>query len=212
MLCSTNCGRRMESKEGGMDTLVKKSLQPAASASCRSLCNELAVRATMITGLLNISVFMRWSSALVTPTSAFVSPEPVDPTPLRKVGVVEALPEKTPMLFNLSSLRISFVASNPFMTGSWMSMRTKWKPPARHFVTASRPFMAVCHRTFRRFMKASSNRRLIMLSSTMRTFIGGTAPSRSPAGSFGGLSFVLRPGFCVFRGRGEETRGGGLSV
>ena len=42
-------------------TLVKKSLQPAANASCRSLCKELAVNATMMTGLLKSAVFIRLS-------------------------------------------------------------------------------------------------------------------------------------------------------
>lgn len=52
-----------------------------------------------------------------------------------------------------------------------------------------------------------------MLSSTIRTLIGGTAPSRRPAGSFGAVSLGLREALLfAFRGRGEETRGGGVSV
>ena len=51
----------------------------------------------------------------------------------------------------------------------------------------------------------------MMLSSTIRTLIGGTAPSRRPAGSFSALSLGLRGPFVVaFNGRGEEARGGGV--
>jgi hypothetical protein len=119
---------------------------------------------------------------------------------------------KTPMLFTRSNRRISFVASRPFITGSWMSMSTKWKPPAFHFVTASLPFMARCHRTLRRCMKAPKTRKLIMLSSTIRTLIGGTEPSNRPAGKPGasGSCFFLRFLTTLF-GCGEATRGvGGL--
>lgn len=42
--------------------------------------------------------------------------------------------------------------------------------------------------------------------------MGGTAPSRRPAGSFGALFFGLRDGLRVTFGRGEETRGGGVAV
>ena len=57
-------------------------------------------------------------------------------------------------------------------------------------------------------MKASRSLRLMMLSSTMSTFMGGTAPFSIPAGT--GWSVVAEAFFflrCV--GRGEETRGGG---
>lgn len=93
-------------------TFVRKSLHPAARASCLSLCRELAVRATIITGLLNRLVFMRLSSPagfLRFSISSLLG---------EKVGVLDALFEKTPILFTLSSLRISLVASNPFMTGN----------------------------------------------------------------------------------------------
>ena len=90
-------------------TFVKKSLHPAASASCLSLCSELAVRATMITGLLNNAVFIKLSSPPTFPSI---------PAPFGNVGVLDALFEKTPMLLTRSSRLISFVASNPFMTGN----------------------------------------------------------------------------------------------
>lgn len=93
-------------------TLVKKSLHPAARASCLSLCRELAVSATIMTGLLNKPVFIKLSSHC-----GFASFSALT-LPGEKVGVLEALLEKTPMLFTLSSLRISFVASNPFITGN----------------------------------------------------------------------------------------------
>jgi hypothetical protein len=66
-----------------------------------------------------------------------------------------------------------------------MSMRTRWKPPARHFVTAWRPSMAVCQRTLSRFIKASSSLRFMMLSSTINTFMGGTPPLSKPTGRDG---------------------------
>ena len=54
----------------------------------------------------------------------------------------------------------------------------------------------------------------MMLSSTMRTLIGGTAPSRSPRGREGfvdGLDrFPRLP--LVLAGRGEEIRGGGVGA
>lgn len=95
-----------------------------------------------------------------------------------------------------------------------MSMRTKWKPPARHLVTASRPFMAVCHRTLSRFMNASSSLRLIMLSSTIRTLIGGTAPSSKPAGSDGwsALFLIFLLSLLLTCGRGDATGCGGGGV
>ena len=185
-----------------MGTLVKKSLHPAAKASCLSLCSELAVRATIMTGLLNKAVFIRLSSS--PGLSSFSS----NSLPPGKVGVLEALFEKTPILFTRSSLLISFVASSPFMIGNWISINTRWKPPPRHFLTASCPFIAVCHLTFNRFMNASRSLRLMMLSSTIRTLMGGTAPSRSPAGNLGWFAFVLVL-FCPNLGRGEEVRSGG---
>lgn len=48
-----------------------------------------------------------------------------------------------------------------------------------------------------------------MLSSTMRTLIGGTAPSRRPRGNDALGSFPLSRGFLVALGRGDEARGGG---
>src|SRR5271170_246324 len=62
-----------------------------------------------------------------------------------------------------------------------MSIKTRWNPPVRHWDTAALPFMAVFQRTRSRRMNCSSSLRLITLSSTMRTFIGGTVPSRRPA-------------------------------
>lgn len=56
-------------------------------------------------------------------------------------------------------------------------------------------------------MKAPKTRKLIILSSTMSTLIGGTELSNSPAGSVGvsmDLGFFRR-----LSGRGEETRGVG---
>ena len=117
----------------------------------------------------------------------------------------------TPMLLTRSNLLISFVASRPFMTGNWISMSTKWKPPAFHFVTASFPFMARCHRTFSLCIKAPRTRKLMMLSSTINTLIGGTDPSSSPAGILGGSAGV---GFLLLllSGRGDATRRvGGVS-
>src|SRR5437870_2438391 len=91
-------------------------------------------------------------------------------------------------------------------------MSTRWKPPSRHLLTASRPFIAVCQRTFRRFINASRSLRLMMLSSTMSTLIGGTVPSRRLVAARKGpllLTFFLDfRGFCD--GRGEDTRGGGV--
>ena len=195
------------SDKGVWRTFVKKSLQPAANASCRSLCNELAVKATMMTGLLKSAVFIRLSSSSGTWSIS---------SPFANVGVVEALFEKTPMLLTRSNRLISLVASRPFITGNWISMRTKWKPPSRHLVTASFPFMAVLQRTFKRFMKASSRRRLMILSSTMRTLIGGTAPSRTEAASVDVCTtcFLERLVLgALGRGPGEETRGiGGVAA
>lgn len=160
--------------------MVKKSLQPAANASCLSLWSELAVSATMMTGLLNISVFTSRSSSFSgSGTLSFSA----------GLRALLALDEKTPILLTFSIRRISRVASSPFILGSWISMRTKWKPPARHLLTASNPFMAVCHRTLSRFTKASSSRRLMGLSSTISTLIGGTAPFRSPDGKAGVCGF-----------------------
>jgi hypothetical protein len=111
---------------------------------------------------------------------------------------------KTPIPFNRSNRLISFVASNPFMTGSWISMRTKWNPPCRHFRTASSPFAAHFQRTFNRFMKASKSFWLMILSSTMSTLIGGTVPSIKPpkpaAGDVAAFDFRVD--------LGEDTAGG----
>ena len=94
-------------------TLVRKSLHPAAKASCLSLCRLLAVRATMITGLLNKTVLGRLSSP--SGSSLFSV----------SGALLDALLLNTPMLFSLSSLLISFVASRPLMMGNWMSINTK---------------------------------------------------------------------------------------
>ena len=184
-------------------TLVKKSLQPAAKASCLSLCKLDAVSATMITGDLNNTLLGNRSS----PSATTSSP------PLPFGALLLALLLKTPILFNRSSLLISLVASNPLIIGNWISINTRWNPPARHFVTASLPFIAVCQRTFRRFMNASRSFRFMMLSSTIRTFMGGTPPLSIPAGRDGWSLFA----FLYFlgrevTGRGEETRGGGVMV
>ena len=63
-------------------------------------------------------------------------------------------------------------------------------------------------------MNASSSLRLIMLSSTMRTLIGGTAPSRRPRGKEGfvdGLDLLPRLPL-ILAGRGEEILGGGVAA
>lgn len=60
-------------------------------------------------------------------------------------------------------------------------------------------------------MKAPKTLKLMMLSSTMRTLIGGTELSNKPAGKLGGSTGF---GFLrFFSGRGEATRGvGGVEV
>lgn len=77
----------------------------------------------MMTGLLNRDRSCRISSSVVgdgAPSAsgaramAFVALD-------RPSGVLG----KTPIPFNRSNRRISFVASSPFITGSWMSIRTK---------------------------------------------------------------------------------------
>jgi hypothetical protein len=123
-----------------------------------------------------------------------------------------ALLVNTPIEFNRSNLRISLVASSPFMMGSCMSMSTKWKPPVRHFVTASRPFMAFCDRTLSLFMNASKSLRLMMLSSTIRTLIGGTAPLSIPVGNEGWSEFVFLFFLGRLCGRGDDIRGGGAAT
>lgn len=96
-------------QRGELHTFVRKSLQPAARASCLSLWRELAVNATMMTGLLNRAVFIKLSTLSGMPSVVF---------PSGKVGVVNALFEKTPILLTRSSRLISFVASRPFITGN----------------------------------------------------------------------------------------------
>lgn len=157
-------------------TFVKKSLQPAANASCRSLCSELAVKATMMTGLLKSAVFIKISSSFDCTSSSLEPSFIASPRP--NVGVLLALLVNTPISLTFSNLLISLVASKPFMIGNWISMRTRWKPPSRQRVTASLPFIAVDQRTFSLLRKASNNLRLIMLSSTTRTLMGGTELSR----------------------------------
>lgn len=128
-------------------------------------------------------------------------------SPLTSGGALAA-ELKTPIELTLSSRLISRVASRPLMTGSWMSINTKWKPPPRHLLTASRPFMAVDHRTLRRLTKASSSLRLIILSSTMRTLMGGTLPFSMPLGRDGcSVGFF----FLEILGLGDDTRGGGVA-
>lgn len=157
--------------------------------------------ATMITGLLK-----RALSASLSFSSTSFPKLPSSPSLLLGASLLPLL--KTPILLTRSNLLISLVASKPFMIGSWISMSTKWNPPDRHFVTASFPFMALCHRTFRRCMKAPKTRKLIILSSTINTLIGGTELSSNPAGKVGGSKPL-----CFFRfglsGRGEATRGVG---
>ena len=198
----------------GRLTLVKKSLHPAASASCLSLCSELAVSATMMTGLLNTSMFSSLSSGLGSP----FSPSGLAPSGAK---ALLAAPEKTPIELTRSRRLISLVASSPLMMGSWMSISTRWNPPVRHLSTASRPFMAVDQRTLRRLTKASRSLRLMMLSSTIRTLMGGTPLLRMPLGRAGGawslVFFFLDfegPAIDVWGaiGRGETVRGGGVDV
>ena len=53
----------------------------------------------------------------------------------------------------------------------------------------------------------------MMLSSTIKTLIGGTAPSSRPVGRLGAWTLGLREDlWVVFNGRGEETRAGGVAV
>jgi hypothetical protein len=87
---------------GVIVTFVKKSLQPAASASLRSLCRELAVRATIMTGLLNRARL------------ASLSDCGSRPTPMESLGV----DANTPMELTRSRRRISRVASRPDMSGN----------------------------------------------------------------------------------------------
>lgn len=89
-------------------------------------------------------------------------------------------------------------------------MRTKWKPPVRHILTASAPFIAVFQRTLRRLTKASSSFRLMGLSSTMRTLMGGTVPLSIPAGRVSWSKFFLLFLGLPTDGRGEEVRAGGV--
>jgi hypothetical protein len=91
----------------GCFTFVRKSLQPAANASCLSLCRLLAVKATMMTGLLNISLLPS------------LSPSSREPASLTTSGaLLLALLLNTPIPFSFSRRRISRVACRPFMTGS----------------------------------------------------------------------------------------------
>lgn len=119
---------------------VKKSLHPAAKAETLSLCKEEAVRATMMTEDRNGDD----GTGLSVASSLLTSPAGVE--------------GKIPMLLFFSSFRISFVASIPSITGSWISIcgymsvttisrwiertKIKWNPPVRHFSTASRPSLA----------------------------------------------------------------------
>ena len=90
----------LRSNHGAPTGLVRKSLQPAAKASLRSAAREEAVSATMMTG-----------------DGKGRSPSSSSGDDLSAVSSW-----KTPMWFTLSNLRISFVASIPDMTGSWMSI------------------------------------------------------------------------------------------
>lgn len=166
----------------------------------------------MMTGLLN-----RFRSGKA--SASLTGPLPLGAT-LRPFSI--GLPPKTPMLLTASSRRISLVASSPFMTGSWMSISTRWNPPVLHMVTASLPFMADFQRTFSLFIKASSNFRLMTLSSTSKTLIGGTELSSSMAGlgledrvgsplvERATLAFFFFFGF--WPGCGEPTRLGGVRL
>jgi hypothetical protein len=61
-------------------------------------------------------------------------------------------------------------------------------------------------------MKAPKTRKLIMLSSTINTLMGGTDPSSRPAGRPGGSSGAFLRFFLLF-GCGDEMRGvGGFEV
>ena len=82
-------------------TFVRKSLQPAANASCLSLCRLLAVKATMMTGLLE-QLFLK-----VVSVSSFTCLHDINRTAAENTDTVQA-----------SSRLISLVASNPFMTGN----------------------------------------------------------------------------------------------
>lgn len=88
--------------------------------------------------------------------------------------------------------------------------------------TASFPFMADFHLTFSLFMKASSSFKLMTLSSTSSTLIGGTEPSSkfdrfgpdfedgggaSPLAERAAGFFLL---FSFWPEWGEETRFGGV--
>lgn len=61
-------------------------------------------------------------------------------------------------------------------------------------------------------MKAPRTRKLMMLSSTIKTLIGGTDPSNSPAGRAGGSTGTFLRFFLVLS-CGDEMRGvGGVDV
>ena len=92
--------------------LVKKSLHPAASAATRSLGNEEAVRATMITEERYGEATERVSDAAET-SEGVLCPS--------VVGVSEGKPDEE-LVF--SRRRISFVASIPSMIGIWISIYT----------------------------------------------------------------------------------------
>ena len=84
--------------------------------------------------------------------------------------------------------------------------KTKCHPPCRHFSTACFPFPAVAYFNFRFRKNASRICALIMLSSTMRTLIGGILPrTEFFVGTASFSTFGLTRGNPL-GGRGESTR------
>lgn len=166
----------------------------------------------MMTGLLNRDRSCKVSSSIRIPGVLLLSS--AMETALVALDRPSGVLGKTPIPFNRSSRRISLVASRPFITGSWMSIRTKWKPPWRHFFTASSPLPAHFQRTLSRFMNASRSFWLIILSSTISTLIGGTVPSIRPpkAALRNGEVLLLFLSFSVGRARGDDPRAGGVNV
>jgi hypothetical protein len=120
--------------------------------------------------------------------------------------MLDADEENTPMLFSLSNLLISFVASNPFITGNWISMRTKW--------TTGSPFgdgFAPVHGGLPSYLetlhKGFKELEIDDVVFNDQHIDRGTAPSSRPAGSDRWSAFFLSLDIATFAcGRGEATR------
>ena len=84
--------------------------------------------------------------------------------------------------------------------------KTKCHPPWRHFSTASFPLTAVAYFNFRLRKKTSNICALIMLSSTIRTLIGGITPIAEVLfGATGSFSLTCTSGTFVVRVRGDSV-------